>query len=88
MVHVQYADKENRLLLPKLNIKFLINKNKKLYRNSMKMSLSFASFTNFFTENVWELVTAPTRQNGVKNRDRVYWIALVINTFMYIPPKV
>ena len=41
------------------------------------MSLAFASFTNFFTENVWELVTAhleslPTRQNGVENRDKAY----------------
>ena len=32
---------------------------------------------NFFTENVWELVTAPsesspTRQNGGENRDKAY----------------
>ena len=60
-------------------IKYLvwIGKNRKLYRNSMKMSLAFASFTIFFTENVWELVTAPseslpTRQNGGENRDKAY----------------
>ena len=42
----------------------------------MKMSLVFASFTIFFTENA-ELVTTPleslpTRQNGVENCDKAY----------------
>ena len=41
------------------------------------MSLVFASFSIFFTENVWELVTTPlesllTRQNGVENCDKAY----------------
>ena len=47
----------------------------------MKMSLPFASFTIFFTENVWELIAAPpeslpTRQNGVKTVIRSIFPAL------------
>ena len=35
------------LIFPKLNLRFWIGKNQKLGRNSMEMSLAFASFTNF-----------------------------------------
>ena len=61
-----------RFLLPKLNVRFWIGKNKKLYRNSLnEMSLR----SKFLQRMYGKLVAAPpeslpTRQNGVENRDK------------------